>query len=1578
MKARRVLALFQTLFILLLAVCFLPTPLKAASSTGLGDIGYTEKRDIATGVELEYVMGTNNHGEQKAYTVEIAKGALVPKATYGTYVYGGEKLTAMTAMEEAKVGKKIVVAINGDFYDTNNGIPLGIMIVDGRFVTSGTSFNSWNIIGFKVDGSVVYGRPKIAIKLNDGTRDLTINYLNNDRKFDESALYLYTGDFGTTTKSTHPGKEVRLNVTSGEFRLGGTVTATVESTGTNNLTIGEGQIVLAAAGAKAQELNDLTPGKTVTISLIDENPSMGWSEVVQAIGYNEVLAENGVLKPVTESNTDVHPRSAIGVKEDGTIVLFQVDGRQPGWSQGLTYKQIAEHLVYQKGCKLVVNLDGGGSSTLTARLPGNTTAEILNSPSDGVERSNSNALLFFTDKTADETKTPALLHTYPNNLVILEGATVQIETKATDAEYFPVPTPSNLIYEVGGDIGTIDNKGLFTAKQGTGTGTITVRSGNLSRTMQITVVDSVTNIICDRTYLSLSPGDRMEITLSAFKNGMPITASNSSFTWELSTPVLGKIENGVFTGTTGSAAGFIYISYKDFRLEIPVEVGKQPVMISTFEDAVMGSNWLQTIENPGNGGVGTVSVNTDERFVKFGEKSLRIDYDFSRAVGTTSVTAHFSSTYYTLEGYPSHIGMWVHGDGSGATVRIMVIDGSGTTQYISFMPDVVTWEGWKYIEAEIPAGLPTPLRIRYPIRVMSVSGTAKGSGTLYFDNIRAVYGFRNDDKLEPRVSELTPADGTVVESNQPTISARIWDEADEDGIITGIKKSAVKMWINEAPVSNLILTDNPDGTITANYTPSALNLLRPGPQVVKLRVEDNYGNITIKSWQFYVAGDYVGVGAILPQNPMIYAGDLFAYTITANTYQGFEKFEGTLFFNHKSLEIVSVAKGDSKITLGAINLANANSSGKLALTATGMDKLTQPEHKKLIVITFKTKDGFRGNSDTAIEFRNVRIKEAGYATPNVCLLPAYEAKINYRYILSYVTSTVGRPLTLKVTDQEMNPVKDVSFVVEGVNITPTARTNADGIAVLSEFSSLPADTSFTVHALKGSYYSEKVSITMVKSLGDGNPFNIVLTAGADASRSVVISWQTSLDAIDSRVLYRRKGTSNWQTVTEGLTREVHVVSGSVMREYLAHKVTLTGLEPATEYEYWVAPVPTEAGAEPQAYLTFKTAPAGDISLLFLGDPQNSSVTGYEVTKKLIDAALFENPALSALLISGDIVDDTNMYSQWQAFAQVLSPYVSSMITIAASGNHDVIRNYGDPFAWTFPGPGNAVDVLGTCYYVELGAAGIAVIDTETPSAYTAQAEWLQTVMAASTKKFKIVLMHRSPYAANYDEPHVRDFWPAIFDTAGVDLVLSGHDHVYNSTAMYDGERVNVPYGTVYVVGGSGGSKFYNANNLDRRPWIDFLYDEDNPVFTTIDIRGDVLTLNSYEYVSNTATQINRVVIDKGKNVAASIRIDNPITALAPGAEYAFTATLLDKAGAVFTGEVSCRLKNEVVGVSISEAGVLNIASGFSEVREIEIEFAFESVRATIKLTIYGCLSSPSETLAYLMNRHNGHIEEVYK
>ena len=91
---------------------------------------------------------------------------------------------------------------------------------------------------------------------------------------------------------------------------------------------------------------------------------------------------------------------------------------------------------------------------------------------------------------------------------------------------------------------------------------------------------------------------------------MPITAGNSAFTWSLAPETLGTISNnGYFTGTSGSATGNIVVSYKSYSLEIPVEVGRPPKMISTFEDVVIGKDWIMHIENPGNGAIGSVSIN---------------------------------------------------------------------------------------------------------------------------------------------------------------------------------------------------------------------------------------------------------------------------------------------------------------------------------------------------------------------------------------------------------------------------------------------------------------------------------------------------------------------------------------------------------------------------------------------------------------------------------------------------------------------------------------------------------------------------------------------------------------------------------------------------------------------------------------------------------------------------------------------------------------------------------------------------------------------------------------------------------
>ena len=82
-----------------------------------------------------------------------------------------------------------------------------------------------------------------------------------------------------------------------------------------------------------------------------------------------------------------HPRTALGVRADGRIVLAVVDGRQPKISVGMTIPELSA-LMAEWGCREAINLDGGGSATMVAG------GRIVNHPSDAAgERPVSDALL---------------------------------------------------------------------------------------------------------------------------------------------------------------------------------------------------------------------------------------------------------------------------------------------------------------------------------------------------------------------------------------------------------------------------------------------------------------------------------------------------------------------------------------------------------------------------------------------------------------------------------------------------------------------------------------------------------------------------------------------------------------------------------------------------------------------------------------------------------------------------------------------------------------------------------------------------------------------------------------------------------------------------------------------------------------------------------------------------------------------------------------------------------------------------------------------------------------------------------
>lgn len=119
--------------------------------------------------------------------------------------------------------------------------------------------------------------------------------------------------------------------------------------------------------------------------------------VRDALGAGPALLVDGEIRVTTDEEVffgtsipKVHPRTAAGRTEDGTLILMVVDGRQPE-SRGVSLEELAE-LMQGVGAVDALNLDGGGSSSLVVH------GTLLNRPAgDTLQREVMSALATYCD-----------------------------------------------------------------------------------------------------------------------------------------------------------------------------------------------------------------------------------------------------------------------------------------------------------------------------------------------------------------------------------------------------------------------------------------------------------------------------------------------------------------------------------------------------------------------------------------------------------------------------------------------------------------------------------------------------------------------------------------------------------------------------------------------------------------------------------------------------------------------------------------------------------------------------------------------------------------------------------------------------------------------------------------------------------------------------------------------------------------------------------------------------------------------------------------------------------------------------
>ena len=372
------------------------------------------------------------------------------------------------------------------------------------------------------------------------------------------------------------------------------------------------------------------------------------------------------------------------------------------------------------------------------------------------------------------------------------------------------------------------------------------------------------------------------------------------------------------------------------------------------------------------------------------------------------------------------------------------------------------------------------------------------------------------------------------------------------------------------------------------------------------------------------------------------------------------------------------------------------------------------------------------------------------------------------------------------------------------------------------------------------------------------PSSILLNVGEDPQTSVFLSWRNSKNVNDNVIrLYKQVDSKHV------LIKEIRVEAKNVMTQlngknysYNTFSTEITGLDPGTQYFYNIG-----NGLNWTNKKTFKTVDSGPTNFALYGDVQGAYQRHYNQYLNTFDTSLHLDQTPDIHLLAGDVVDRSDKFEEWQYLNNAMKDHFSTKLFSAALGNHDNFDE-GSVFEALFTSPHNGVIGLeNRNYWFEVDNAIVAVWDTESSSRFKDQSTWLTNIMAQSDKPFKIVLMHRSAYPMRYNESHIRKL-TSTFEEAGIDLVLSGHDHIYNRTSMFNGQKSELNNGIVYVCGGSSsGSKYYSEDsNSTNRYWRDVVYDTNNPVFSLFTVTKDEISFNAYAVINDSPTLIDSFVI----------------------------------------------------------------------------------------------------------------------
>ena len=390
-----------------------------------------QQLSVINSVNLEYglkyrsVKGTSRYTATGSYVDQVCNYIEIPSnqgllvTSWSNFQQSAWKMTHVDDVaanfEATHPGYRVLAITNGDFYDINGTghfpySPTGALVSDGNFYkTTPTRSGGYKVVSFTNDGTAnslvsydqsvvkVNETPTLAIYDESGNivKNIVINKVNEAPGENEISVY-----FGTFNKKVY--KEITTDteclktftVKNPTYCLPNSVKDFYGLGAIGSLAGGvlkRGEFSICSNNEEVNEL--LAEGVTIRVQY-EWNGEAG--KVVNALNAGTQILVNGEA-PSNVNSADGsrmsarHPRTAIGVTADGTLILMVNDGRQEKDGRYGSYGNELAAMMKNYGCVNAFNLDGGGSSIMYYR--DGDKFVLGNKYSDASERSISNVVV---------------------------------------------------------------------------------------------------------------------------------------------------------------------------------------------------------------------------------------------------------------------------------------------------------------------------------------------------------------------------------------------------------------------------------------------------------------------------------------------------------------------------------------------------------------------------------------------------------------------------------------------------------------------------------------------------------------------------------------------------------------------------------------------------------------------------------------------------------------------------------------------------------------------------------------------------------------------------------------------------------------------------------------------------------------------------------------------------------------------------------------------------------------------------------------------------------------------------------